>query len=189
MGFLQLCLLSAVAENIVYLRGFHFGFPAQKSFRSAVCRGLLAGLSCLAGAASGWFARSACLYAGIPGVWLYPAAGMTLYLSFCAVCGAALWLFRTDGAGFFELRDTLNFAAFGTMLLTSMQCSTAEKAVMVGLSCALGCLMANILNYGFEQRLKESAVPPSMQGIPVMLLIYGMVSLALFGLTGRPAAI
>ena len=80
---------------------------------------------------------------------------------------------------------TFNTALFGAFYISVTQNFEAFQTVGYALGTGAGYTAAILLIYFARKRLALSPVPRSFRGLPVLLVYLGLVSLALYGLTGR----
>ena len=79
-----------------------------------------------------------------------------------------------------------NCAVFGTLMLMAVQRFSLAQSLGYGLGTGIGFTAALCLVDEAKHQLKRCAVPSSFRGMPVLLLYLGLVSLAIYGLTGHP---
>lgn len=73
----------------------------------------------------------------------------------------------------------------GTLFIVGNNTFTFPEAFIYGAGAGAGYLLATALNYTLQKRLAHSDVPVAFRGMPAMLLSFGMISLAIFGLLGH----
>ena len=77
----------------------------------------------------------------------------------------------------------------GVLLLVGFGTGTLADAVAGGLGSGLGYLLASLLCWIMRERLGYSDIPNAFRGAPIFFICLGLLSLALFGLTGHRLAI
>ena len=80
------------------------------------------------------------------------------------------------------------FIPLSVMLLVGISSYSLWESVMYGLGGGLGYLGAILLSASVKSYMELRKVPESMQGAPVALLYFGLVSLAIFGALGHQLA-
>ena len=90
------------------------------------------------------------------------------------------------GLGIFLPLITTNCAVLGVVLLNVDL--FAERSVIFSvihaLGAALGFMLAMVLFAGIRERLEYSKIPKTFQGMPIAMIIAGLMSIAFFGFTG-----
>ncbi len=80
---------------------------------------------------------------------------------------------------------TTNCAVLGVAILAlGLEQTNLLKALFFAISNAIGFGLALILFAGIRERMELAEVPKGMQGVPINLLIAGLLSLAFLGFTG-----
>lgn len=87
------------------------------------------------------------------------------------------------------IKRYLNFSAFncavmGIMLMSSGVCEKLSDYVLYGLGSGLGYSAALYYLSAVYKRLYSDKVPAAFRGFPLMMIYIGILSMALFGLTG-----
>ena len=77
-----------------------------------------------------------------------------------------------------------NCAVLGVALLNSRQSASLAEAIFFGAGAALGFGLVLVLLSGLRERLDESHVPQPFRGVPITLVIAGLMSLAFYGFNG-----
>lgn len=87
--------------------------------------------------------------------------------------------------GIFLPLITTNCAVLGVVLLNVEQYSDSLLSSLVhSLGAALGFTLAMVLFAGIRERLAYSDVPKAFQGMPIAMVIAGLMSIAFFGFVG-----
>ena len=80
---------------------------------------------------------------------------------------------------------TTNCAVLGVAILAlGLEQTSLLKALFFAISNAIGFGLALVLFAGIRERMELAEVPKGMQGVPINLLIAGLLSLAFLGFTG-----
>lgn len=77
-----------------------------------------------------------------------------------------------------------NCAVLGVALLNSRQSASFVEAVFFGAGAALGFTLVLVLLSGLRERVDETNVPAPFRGVPITLLLAGLMSLAFYGFNG-----
>ena len=91
---------------------------------------------------------------------------------------------------------SFNTALFGVLYVTQNYffdfdlslSSIVANILLYALGSGIGYILALLLLLSTKKRLELSPVPKSFQGIPILLLFIGLVSLAIYGLLGYSLA-
>ena len=87
--------------------------------------------------------------------------------------------------GIFLPLITTNCAVLGVVLLNvDLFEASLVLAVVHALGAALGFTLAMVLFAGIRERLQYSKIPAVFQGMPIAMIIAGLMSIAFFGFTG-----
>ena len=87
--------------------------------------------------------------------------------------------------GIFLPLITTNCAVLGVVLLNvDLFEGSLVLAVVHALGAALGFTLAMVLFAGIRERLQFSKIPSIFQGMPIAMIIAGLMSIAFFGFTG-----
>ena len=87
--------------------------------------------------------------------------------------------------GIFLPLITTNCAVLGVVLLNvDFFNESFILAVVHALGAALGFTLAMVLFAGIRERLQYSKIPPVFQGMPIAMIIAGLMSIAFFGFMG-----
>ncbi len=88
------------------------------------------------------------------------------------------------GLGIYLPLITTNCAILGLALLNVLKSYNLLRAIIFGLGAGMGFTLALLLMAGIRQRLVFADVPKSLRGVPIALIIAGLMSLAFFGFSG-----
>ena len=75
---------------------------------------------------------------------------------------------------------TTNCTILGIAIL-AIDCANLLEAVVYAISTALGYALAMVLFAGIREQLSTTKVPAAMQGIPIALVVAGLLALAFMG--------
>ena len=78
---------------------------------------------------------------------------------------------------------TTNCTILGIAIL-AIDCANLLEAVVYAISTALGYALAMVLFVGIREQLSTTKVPAAMQGIPIALVVAGLLALAFMGFAG-----
>jgi len=79
---------------------------------------------------------------------------------------------------------TCNSAILGVMLLNSQKSFGFVSTVTVSLFSGIGFLAVITLFAAVRERLKYSDIPKALQGVPILLIVAGLIALAFTGFQG-----
>ena len=88
------------------------------------------------------------------------------------------------GLGIYLPLITTNCAILGLALLNVLKGYNLLKAIIFALGAGMGFTLALLLMAGIRQKLVFADVPKSLKGVPIALIIAGLMSLAFFGFSG-----
>lgn len=88
------------------------------------------------------------------------------------------------GLGIYLPLITTNCAILGLALLNVLKSYDLLRAIIFGLGAGLGFTLALLLMAGIRQRLVFADVPRCLRGVPIALVVAGLLSLAFFGFSG-----
>ncbi len=88
------------------------------------------------------------------------------------------------GLGIYLPLITTNCAILGLALLNVLKSYDLLRAIVFGLGAGLGFTLALLLMAGIRQRLVFADVPRCLKGVPIALIVAGLLSLAFFGFSG-----
>jgi electron transport complex protein RnfA len=81
--------------------------------------------------------------------------------------------------------STFNTALFGALYISALQRFTTAQTTGYALGTGVGYTVALLVVYYARKRLAISQVPKAFQGLPVLLVYLGLLSLAIYGLIGH----
>lgn len=81
--------------------------------------------------------------------------------------------------------STFNTALFGTLYISALQRFSFFQTTGYALGTGIGYTIAILVVYYARKRLAISPVPRSFQGLPILLVYIGLLSLAIYGLIGH----
>ena len=79
---------------------------------------------------------------------------------------------------------TTNCAVLGVALTNVQNEYNILEGVVCGFSTALGFMIAIVLMAGLREKMEYNDIPESFQGMPIVLLTAGLMSIAFFGFSG-----
>ena len=86
--------------------------------------------------------------------------------------------------GIFLPLITTNCAVLGLALFASLREYSFIESVFFGVGTGVGFTLALVVMSGIREELEFAEVPKSLQGVPITLLIAGMLALAFMGFAG-----
>lgn len=88
------------------------------------------------------------------------------------------------GLGIYLPLITTNCAILGLALLNVLKGYNLLRAIVFALGAGMGFTLALLLMAGIRQKLVFADVPKSLKGVPIALIVAGLMSLAFFGFSG-----
>jgi electron transport complex protein RnfA len=88
------------------------------------------------------------------------------------------------GLGIYLPLITTNCAILGLALLNVLKGYSLLRAIVFALGAGMGFTLALLLMAGIRQKLVFADVPKSLKGVPIALIVAGLMSLAFFGFSG-----
>ena len=79
---------------------------------------------------------------------------------------------------------TTNCAILGVAILVIQKDYNLMESVVFALSTAIGFTLAMVLFAGIREQLSMTKVPKAMQGIPIALVVAGLLAMAFMGFSG-----
>lgn len=79
---------------------------------------------------------------------------------------------------------TTNCAVLGVALINVQKGYTILESVVNGLFTSIGFLIAIVIMAGLREKIECNDVPESFQGMPIVLITAGLMSIAFFGFAG-----
>ena len=86
--------------------------------------------------------------------------------------------------GVFLLLITTNCAILGVAILVIQKDYNLMESVVFAISTAIGFTLAMVLFAGIREQLSTTKVPKAMQGIPIALVVAGLLAMAFMGFSG-----
>ena len=182
-------ILAAIIENLVFARVFGVdGVIEQTKTYSEMARfGLLIVPVTVLGGAAAWYCKF--LFSQV-------ATWRSIRLIVIPACVSAASLLvwgiaqvvrkkRFDAAKEMVVVASFTAAALGAVVLAlSMELGILNTLIYCAGS-AVGLTLAMMLIHSGRERMEVSEVPRAFKGIPITLIYIGMLSLAIYGLTGH----
>lgn len=88
------------------------------------------------------------------------------------------------GLGIYLPLITTNCAILGLAFLNVLKSYDLLRAIIFGLGAGMGFTLALLLMAGIREKLVFADVPKSLKGVPIALIVAGLMSLAFFGFSG-----
>ena len=79
---------------------------------------------------------------------------------------------------------TTNYAILGVAILVIQKDYNLMESVVFAISTAIGFTLAMVLFAGIREQLSTTKVPKAMQGIPIALVVAGLLAMAFMGFSG-----
>ena len=79
---------------------------------------------------------------------------------------------------------TTNCAILGVAILVIQKDYNLMESVVFAISTAIGFTLAMVLFAGIREQLSMTKVPKAMQGIPIALVVAGLLAMAFMGFSG-----
>ena len=89
-----------------------------------------------------------------------------------------------DSLGVYLPLITTNCAVLGVALTNVQNEYNILEGGVCGVSTALGFMIAIVLMAGLREKMEYNDIPESFQGMPIVLLTAGLMSIAFFGFSG-----
>ena len=183
-------LTAAILENVLFTRALGQDFHTHYSKNNSVLllEGITISVFSVIGSFAGWLGKYFTENILNLSLWVKPAIYITLYgfLVFLLLISLKLLAIKTKRK-FTPTSCMLiyGFIPIATILIVAGHDYTIIEAITYGIGAGVGYLLASLINQQIQLRLVYSDVPISFRGIPITLLTFGIISLALFGLMGH----
>ena len=79
---------------------------------------------------------------------------------------------------------TTNCAVLGIALTNVQNGYSLIESVVAGFGTAIGFTVAIVIMAGIRERIEDNDIPESFKGMPIVLLVAGLMSIAFFGFSG-----
>ncbi len=79
---------------------------------------------------------------------------------------------------------TTNCAVLGVALTNVQKSYGLLEGVVNGFATAIGFLLAIVIMAGLREKMEYNDIPPSFQGMPIVLVTAGLMAIAFFGFSG-----
>ena len=89
-----------------------------------------------------------------------------------------------QASGVFLPLITTNCAILGVAILVIQKDYNLMESVVFAISTAIGFTLAMVLFAGIREQLSTTKVPKAMQGIPIALVVAGLLAMAFMGFSG-----
>lgn len=190
--FFLMAVVAITLENAVFSRGFGIIRGTQFSYRPrAMVAFCVAVIDLTLTTSLLTWAVSYLLGDRIPSqyiVYLRPIlfflCATVSYIAYYLLAGKFLPKYFAEFKGILPLA-AFNCTVLGASLISANQNFSAAQWLGFGLGTGLGYCLASFVLYVGRRRLHLSNIPKAFQGLPIMLLFIGLVSLALYGLAGH----
>ena len=90
----------------------------------------------------------------------------------------------SQALGVFLPLITTNCAILGVAILVIQKDYNLMESVVFAISTAIGFTLAMVLFAGIREQLSTTKVPKAMQGIPIALVVAGLLAMAFMGFSG-----
>ena len=192
LRLLTVALTAAFTENLIFTRAVGWGETDYRSFSSKRLpfSALIVTVICVTAAFSGWLAKYLMEKFYSMAVHLRPPIYLIVYsvLIFCFILVIHRIPAQKKQQMLLNPVLAFGFIPLSVMLIVGMGSYSLGESLVYGLGGGLGYLGAVLLSASMKSYLELRKVPESMQGAPVALLYFGLVSLAIFGALGHQVA-
>ncbi len=189
LEILLLAFTAAIVENVIFTRAMMQDFHRHYT-RSALAvmleSVLITSYSVLASVV-GWMGKAITRYMQVD-EWAKSTMYITIYVLVVFTLILTTKIIALKKKRKFVAISALVFYGYipvATTLVVAGRDYTVLEAVFYGLGVGVGYIIASQLNLQLQKRLLINEVPISFRGIPITLITFGIISLALFGLMGR----
>ncbi len=79
---------------------------------------------------------------------------------------------------------TTNCAVLGVAIINVQNSYSILMSVVNGLATAIGFTIAIVIMAGIREKIEYNDIPESLRGMPIVLIIAGLMSIAFFGFSG-----
>ncbi len=79
---------------------------------------------------------------------------------------------------------TTNCAVLGVALINVQNSYSIIESVINGFATAIGFTVAIVIMAGIREKIEYNDIPESLKGMPIVLIIAGLMSIAFFGFSG-----
>lgn len=189
--FYLMAVVAFWAENALFTRslGSSWLLPMIRAPKRMAVFGLfLVGTTTLSSLSS-WFVEKG--LRTLEGVNLYLLRSVANLTVILVICALLCMIFRAAAPGIFHKLEKIivascfNYAVLGTILLSINRADSLPAHLGYGFGSALGFIFAMWTVSVGEQHLAVSRVPKSFRGLPITLVYIGLLSLAIYGMTGH----
>lgn len=193
-SLLAVGLTAALGENVVFSRAFGHGILLDGSDppRVILQRGLVVSLLSLLAALSGWLGRICSERLLHLSTLMRPPVCLIIYLAlflpFYFLCRHNNLAAKCP-ALHPRVALACSFVPLGTMLVLCFSTYALPQTLAYGIGVGAGYLLALLLHHTLNRQLQMNQVPASLQGAPIALVYFGLISLALFGIVGHQLAL
>lgn len=184
---------AALTENLVFMRGLGHGLQGQDTRRlgELLVTGGIATVLTVIAACCGWLGRFVTGNYITLLTWTRAALFVAIYSVAVVLLMVGLNFAKTSlnlRSGNLSTKLVYGFIPFGTLFVVGNSAMSFWQSAFYGAGAGVGFLLSVTLNYSLQRRLEHSDLPVAFRGMPITMLTFGMISLALFGLTGHPLA-
>lgn len=193
LRLLGVALTAALTENLIFARAVGWGELEYQAFsrRRLPATALTVTALSTAAAFSSWLGKYLIEE-------IYPVAVHLRPPIYLMIYAALIFLFLLVWCKvpaiktrriFLHPALAFGFIPLSVMLITGAGAYSLGECLVYGLGAGLGYLLAVLLSASMKSYMELRKVPEAMQGAPIALLYFGILSLALFGALGHQVAI
>lgn len=183
-------LTAAIIENVVFVRGMGQDFHAHYSQTASyiLLEGIMVTAFAVLGALTGWFGRVVIQENFTISSTVRPAIYIAIYAVAVFIILFSLQFYAKKTNKQFTIASCMmiyGFIPIATILVTAGQDYNMFQSAIYGLGGGFGYIGASFINRQMQHRLASSDIPVAFRGAPITLITFGILSLALMGLTGN----
>lgn len=195
-AFFQLALISLFVQNAVFARGLGVSRLTKLVTDSTTDSMVFCALLCLINVISMPFAHVANMLLESPALWYRDYIRPFVFV-LCALIAFAIVLIvvlafrppnQKDMLAVLPMA-ALNTAVLGPLLISANQGYTFVQAMGFALGSGLGYAFAVLLVTEGERKMQNRNVPATFRGQPIKLIYIGILSMAIYALTGHRVSI
>jgi len=192
-SIILIILTAGFTENALFARAYgqnQYKDAPVMSAREALNDSVRAVLPIMAGAFSGWFGSMITFGSMTVLYYLRPAISLFIYiLLYFLIIRIYNLLFEFD----IDIKDIVDshaliafgYIPIGTMLAVSMSTYSLAEAAVFGTGTVLGYIFAAQVTAGINRKLALASPPKILEGFPVQFIYFGIIAIALYGLSGH----
>lgn len=195
-SFMVFAVIAMFVQNAVFTRGFGVSRLVKLVNDSTVDGIIFCALLCLIQVISAPMGYYVNQLLAQPHFW-YRDYIRPLFFIICAIIAFIIVLFFITIFRPANMKEivavlpmaTFNTAVLGPMLITGTQGFTFAETIGFALGSGLGYGVAVLILSEGQRKMNNRNIPATFKGLPIMLIYIGIISLAIYALTGHRLAI